>query len=349
VEAVTSYNFSDYLTVDLPTTHRGYRRYFDNEYTRISRGTGTTDAPRITVQIVRSLPEPEPGDIRHDLRFKKLFTFRFVVRGIETRTPTIYFREHWVDKLYMNAIGVFLQAQVLEPIMYYKLLEEGVLLLHAGGVTKDGRGILLPAYGGTGKTTLSMALLNQGHKLLGDDLLLVDIAKQVVHPYPRPLHIFTYNVRNLRGATIPFKYRFAVYAKNVLRWPLEKLLRTEFLISTRIHADELFPGEIFGESGPVAAIAFLRKEGPAIETVVITDDNVDAVADGIAESEDLNDSLETLVGPGTPLWKRISELEHAVIVKLLRARGLLAYVNTRALDLDDLGDFGERILERPAA
>jgi hypothetical protein len=346
---VSSYNFYDYLVVDLQSTHRGYRKYFDNEYARISRGEGPDSAPRIAVRIVDKLPAAEDGDIRHDLRFKKLFTFRFVVRGLESRTPTIYFQKHWVDKVYMNAIGVFLQAQVLEPIMYLKLLEEGILFMHAGGVTKGDMGILLPAYGGTGKTTLSMALLNQGHKLLGDDLLLVDIAKGVVHPYARPLHIFTYNVRNLRGARIPFKYKFAVYAKNVLRWPLEKILRTEFLISTRIHADELFTGDIFGKSSPFGAIAFLRKNGPAIETVKVTKANVDEIADGIAESADLNESLETLVGAGSERWTRIQKLEHGVIVSLLQKRGLIAYVNTRALDLDKLDDFSERILDRPAA
>jgi hypothetical protein len=346
---LSSYNFYDYLVVDLQTTHRGYRRYFDNEYTRISRGAGSSSSPRVVVEIVDALPEAQDGDIRHDIRFKKLFTFRFVLRGLETRTPTIYFQKHWVDKVYMNAIGVFLQAQVLEPVMYLKLLEEGILFMHAGGVTKGDMGILLPAYGGTGKTTLSMALLNQGHKLLGDDLLLVDIAKGVVHPYPRPLHIFTYNVRNLRGAKIPFRYKFAVYAKNVLRFPLEKILRTEFLISTRIHADELFPGDIFGVSSPFGAIAFLRKDGPAIETVKVTKRNVDEIADGIAESADLNESLETLVGPGSERWERIRRLEHGVIVDLLTRRGLIAYVNTRALDLDHLDDFSERILDRPAA
>ncbi|CAN5577205.1 hypothetical protein BH09ACT4_BH09ACT4_01570 [soil metagenome] len=346
---MTSYNFYDYLVVDLQSTHRGYRKYFDNEYARISRGEAPPSAPRIAVQIVDRQPEPEPGDIRHRLRFKNLFTFHFVVRGLETRTPTIFFKQHWVDRVYMNAIGVYLQAQVLEPIMYLKLLEEGILFMHAGGVTKDGKAILLPAYGGTGKTTLSVALLNQGHKLLGDDLLLVDIAAGVVHPYPRPLHIFTYNVRHLRGATIPFKYRFAVYAKQVLRFPLQKILRTELLISTRVHADELFAGDVFGASSPFGAIAFLRKTGPAIETVKIAKTNVDEVADAIGESADLNDSLETLVGPRSDRWKRIVKLEHDVIVSLLIKRGLIAYVNTRVLDLDNLDDFSNRILDRPAA
>jgi hypothetical protein len=333
----------------LDTTHRGYKKYFDNEYARIAKSDVAGDsAPLITVAIVKDLPTPQGGDISHSVRFKKLFTFNYLVRGVDTKNVTIFFKRHWVDKVYMNAIGVYLQAQVLEPIMYLKLLEEGILFMHAGGVTKDGKGILLPAYGGTGKTTLSMALLNQGHKLLGDDLLVVDIAAGIVHPYARPLHIFTYNVQNLRGATIPFKYKFAVYFKNVLRWPLERILRNEFLISTRIHADELFTGDIFGESSPYGAIAFLRKTGPAIELVDVTDENVDSIAKGIAESADLNDSLEELLRGQGSKWDDAVTLEHSTIVKLLKSRGMLAYVNTRQLDLDNISDFAERILPNAA-
>jgi hypothetical protein len=340
------YDFYGYLTVRLDSSHRGYRKYFENEYARIARSREPADGPRIAVEIVRRLPDELPDDIVEHVTFKKLFRFHYLVRGIDTDEVTIYFRRHWVDRVYMNAIGVYLQAQVLEPIMYQKFLEHGILFLHAGGVTKDDEGILLPAYGGTGKTTLSMALLNQGYKLLGDDLLLVDVDKQIVNPYPRPLHIFTYNVRNLRGATIPLRYRIAVYLKNVLRFFLERILRNEFLISTRIHADELFEGEVFGVTCPVVAIAFLRKEGPAIEVVTVTESNVMDIAEGIAESADLNDSLWQLLSRRPDLIENLRRRERGTIATLLRKRGLIAYVNTRQLDLDDLAPFLDQILGR---
>lgn len=341
---MATYGFYGYLAVTLDTAHRGWRRYFDNEYARISSESAVEPTLRINVEIVKRLPDVQPGDITRVERYKKLFTYRYLVRGIDTREVTIYFQNHWVDRVYMNAIGVYLQAQVLEPIMYQKLLEDRILFMHAGGVTEDGKGVLLPAYGGTGKTTLSMALLNKGDKLLGDDLLIVDVDKQFVYPYPRPLHIFTYNVENLRGATIPFTYRFAVYFKNVIRWFLERILRTEFLISTRIHADEIFPGDIFGEASPVGAIAFLRKTGPGVEVVPVTEENVGEIADGIAESADLNDSLEVVLRDRPELLEEVRAQEHEVISALLRGRGLIAYVNTRAMDLDHLEDFVPRVL-----
>lgn len=344
------YDIHGDLQVRLRKGHRGYLRYFDNEYARISAGgapprpAGSAEPSRITVEIVGDLPARQDGDLVRTTRFKRLFTFRYLIRGLDTPDVTIYFGRHWVDRVYMNAIGVFLQAQVLEPVMYLKLLEVGVLFMHAGGVSRDGVGLLLPAHGGTGKTTLSMALLAQGHRLLGDDLLLVDIADGTVYPYPRPLHIFTYNVNRLRGATIPLRYSMAVYAKNAIRFVLERLLRTEFLISTRIHADEIYGGDVFGTSVPVAGIAFLRRGGAAVEIVEVTEANIDPIADDLAESADLNDSLVSLLDDDAARVAYLHRLEHETIVGLLRRHGRLAYVNTRELDLDRLGDFSERVL-----
>ena len=95
--------------------------------------------------------------------------------------------------------------------------------MHAGGVTHNGRAVLMPAHGGAGKTTTTMALVAQVYQFLGDDLVFVDVQERTVQPYPRPFHIFTYNVRNLRGARIPLKYVVAVYVKNILRFVLERL------------------------------------------------------------------------------------------------------------------------------
>lgn len=339
---MTSYNFYGFLTVELVTSHRGWRRYLDNEYLRIARAT--TSSPRaatVRVEIVDRLPAREAGDVVHVTRFKRLFTYRTLVRGLDTDRVTIYFARHWVDRVYMNAIGVYLQAQVLEPVMYYKLLQQGVLLMHAAGVTKDGEATLLPAYGGTGKTTLSIALLSQGFRFLGDDLLLVDTADLTVHPYPRPLHIFTYNIRSLSGARIPLRYRTAVYAKNVLRFVLERVLRTEFLISTRVHADELFAHDVFGQASPVGAVAFLRKDGPAFAPVTVTEDNARELAAAIAESADLNDSLRDLLAGDEAFLARFTELELDVIEKVLRGTGRLTHVNSRALTPAEKSRFAE--------
>src|SRR5690606_8570114 len=185
------------------------------------------------VHIVRRLPLARESDLVRSVNVKKLFTYHYLVRDLDSTTVEIFFRTHPIDKVYMNAIGVFLQAQVLEPVLYLKLLEENVLLMHAAGICDDQQGYLFPAHGGTGKTTFSLSLLKHGYRLLGDDLLFVDVGKGRVYPYPRPLHLFSYNANRLEGK-LPPRIKAIIYSKNIVRFFLESLLRTEFLISTRV-------------------------------------------------------------------------------------------------------------------
>lgn len=333
------YDFFGHLNLVLETNdHRGYVRYFDNEYSRIASRGRSSSAPTVTVRIVDRLPDERTGDVSDTVRYKRLFDYSYLVRDIDSDDVVIFFKSHPIDKFYMNAIGVFLQAQVFEPVMYLKLLERNILFMHAAGVSTAEDGYLFPAYGGTGKTTLSVALLNHGYKLLGDDLLFVDIAGQRVHSYARPLHLFTYNIRNLHGAKVPLRYQVAIYTKNGIRYVLEKALKTEFLISTRVHADEIFPQDPYGDSVPYRRLCFLVKSGDAVRDVELHDGNIADVAEEIMESEDLNTSLyEILQDPGK--IDSVRKLERRVIGDLLGQLGSLSYVNTRKLDLADLGSF----------
>jgi hypothetical protein len=49
--------------------------------------------------------------------------------------------------------------------------EDWLAILHAGGVTWKGRGIVLPSSGGAGKTTLTAALIQQGFGYINDDVI----------------------------------------------------------------------------------------------------------------------------------------------------------------------------------
>jgi hypothetical protein len=215
--------------------------------------------------------------------------------------------------------------------------------LHAGGVSRDNAGYLMAAYGGTGKTTFSIALLSNGFKLLGDDLLFVDTEKKIVHPYPRPMHIFTYNIHSLRGAKIPSKYTVKIYIKNALRYILERVLGIEFLISTRIHADEIFPGDVFSESVPYKQFLFLRKVGNATEVKSINSKNVASIASEVMASADLNDSLYRIVEEEFEI-NQIKKLESIKLQQLLKQFESITYVNTRKLDLTNLKGFIQKNL-----
>lgn len=342
---MTTYRFYGLLDLECDDGgHRGYRRFLENEYARIAEAPADEAPLRIDLRVVAELPAALPGDIVRTVRFKRLFTYRFLVRDLKSERVQIFFRRHPVDRVYMNAIGVFLQAHVLEPVMYLKLLERGVLFLHAAGVARDGAGYLLPARGGAGKTTFSLALLEHGFRLLGDDLLLVDTKARVVHPYPRPLHLFAYNVDKLAGLRVPTRHKAAIYAKNVARAVLERGLRTDFLIATRVHLDELAAGDLFAPSVPYHGLWFLRSQGETLERRPLTEDKAAAVAAEIVDASDLNKSLYRILGAGEELAS-VQALEEDVVKRLLLQLPHVTYVNTRRLDLRSLDSFIQTVLD----
>ena len=63
------------------------------------------------------------------------------------------------------------------------------LLLHASGVERDGRVVLMTGESGAGKSTLAALLGERGWRLLGDEFALVDLENGAVHPFPRAVSL----------------------------------------------------------------------------------------------------------------------------------------------------------------
>lgn len=59
------------------------------------------------------------------------------------------------------------------------------LMLHAGVLEKNGHALLLPAYPGSGKSTLCATLCHRGWRLLTDEIALVRPADLALVPFPR--------------------------------------------------------------------------------------------------------------------------------------------------------------------
>jgi hypothetical protein len=180
------------MTIRIFSSNNGYLNYFHNEYERVGRFDPSQSGTVITVRIVKSIPERNAGDRVRIVRFKQFFRYRYLVRGLESNEVEIYFEDCAVAHVYAELITLFLQAQLLEPIMYLKLLQQNVLFMHSAGVSDGTSGFVFPAYGGTGKTTLTLGLMAEGMALLGDDLLLVDPESRTFPPYLRPLPIYSY-------------------------------------------------------------------------------------------------------------------------------------------------------------
>jgi hypothetical protein len=67
------------------------------------------------------------------------------------------------------------------------LSKTNLLIVHAGGILKNGRAILFSGPGRVGKSTLVLAAWCRGHTIIGDDWLVVEPLSAHVEPFPKPL------------------------------------------------------------------------------------------------------------------------------------------------------------------
>ena len=79
------------------------------------------------------------------------------------------------------------------------------LIIHAAVIERDGRAALLPAPPGSGKSTLCAALVNNGWRLLSDELALLSMKTNQVFGMARPV--------NLKNASIDIIKNFATQAQ----------------------------------------------------------------------------------------------------------------------------------------
>jgi hypothetical protein len=105
-----------------------------------------------------------------------------------------------------------------KPLPYdqaYPMLEWGLnwcvsmhahqyLIVHAAVVEKNGRAAILPAPPGSGKSTLTAALVLSGWRLLSDELALIDRRTGLIQPLPRPV--------SLKNESIPLIREFSADA-----------------------------------------------------------------------------------------------------------------------------------------
>ena len=62
-------------------------------------------------------------------------------------------------------------------------------LVHSAAVARDGAGFLLPGPSGSGKSSLTMALIGRGYRYMSDELAAVDLTTNELHSVPKPLGI----------------------------------------------------------------------------------------------------------------------------------------------------------------
>lgn len=72
------------------------------------------------------------------------------------------------------------------------------LTIHSAVLEKQGRAVLLPAPPGSGKSTLCAALMQNGWRLLSDEMALIDPESGEVTPSPRPISLKNQSIAVMR-------------------------------------------------------------------------------------------------------------------------------------------------------
>ncbi len=77
-----------------------------------------------------------------------------------------------------------IRVYLLGVLMSILLRQRGLLVLHAAGLAKDGKAVAFVGDSGWGKSTLAGYFVQQGYRLLNDDVLALDVAQTPVQVIP---------------------------------------------------------------------------------------------------------------------------------------------------------------------
>jgi hypothetical protein len=173
-------------------------------------------------------------------------------------------------------------------IVQLALMRKGYTFLHGAGLSLDGRRVLLPAYPGTGKTTLVAAFVRSGAQLFGDDFCIVGNCAIYSYPqalsvYPHHLSILGYNDHGMESAfrkTALLDYITAPLAHRTSR--PAKLARV-ILSAFRTPSVNVAPERVFGQGsitkeGRIDEVVALERSGE-IATIVREPVDIAALAD----------------------------------------------------------------------
>jgi hypothetical protein len=86
-------------------------------------------------------------------------------------------------------MGELADSLFSETIHYLLDKNSQGLALHAGALSRNGMGVILPGISGAGKSTLTTWLARRGYNCLSDELIFIKTDSLIVEGFPRPISI----------------------------------------------------------------------------------------------------------------------------------------------------------------
>lgn len=160
------------------------------------------------------------------------------------------------------------------------LLQQEKTIIHAASVEKDGKVLLMPSWGGVGKTATVCTFVNNGWKLLGDDLVVIDKNKNAI-PFLKPFVIYPYHkaifpqlfssssknhiIKNTKFSSVLGSFIPAI--KRTLR-PFPKILaylRKHNPQSMRVSPLDIFASDEISAGGTIKSVLWLERSSAGVD------------------------------------------------------------------------------------
>ncbi|MGV7223124.1 MAG: hypothetical protein ACQ9MH_16535 [Nitrospinales bacterium] len=159
------------------------------------------------------------------------------------------------------------------PLMQWILLTKGASFVHGASISIGGKGVLMPAWGGTGKTSAIMELLKIADSgFMGDDIAIVN-DQQKMFNYPKPFFIYPYHkelfphlFKNKPKLVVPSFMSNSVGAIRQMVRPVvcnfpkvEQFCRKFTPEHMQIDAVKALPNADFADTADISLILFLER------------------------------------------------------------------------------------------
>ncbi len=191
--------------------------------------------------------------------------------------------------------------EIIDPLAEYRLLSVGSSLVHASGLNRRGRTILLAGTGGVGKSTSLLSAMSSDTSLsyIGDDMMVVDL-DGTVHRHPKRIQVYAYNVAGNPDARRSLLADMSRGRR--LLWRTRASLLGAKQSRTRVRAEELFGAGRVDDGGELGCVIWITPTTKGRPGIRATDASTLAGRCGVALLDELWDfnrlmSLGSLLMP----------------------------------------------------
>lgn len=329
----TNYNFHDLFSLALDIERPYYGGFFEREFCGVKTG-GSTSQPDIIVHADRS-EDRRMKTWPHCYRYHRIFKARWDVAGWESDTLDVRFISDWSFRVYPLVMAVFLETMLLAPLFYWIGLKKGFLLVHAAAISRDETGTVISAVGGSGKTTLTLRLVDSGLNFMGDDLTFIKPDGTIL-AYPRPLHLFSYVTNNLDFIKLNSRLKTIIRFKDVIRVVVSTILQRRFLMATRVPFQEAMPGHFIMQQAKVENLFLLDRNKPLTKTDLSRRASFEGIRDRLIENGEINHVLFDRLLPSRELKMWAIEREKELMESFLGQAKSCFIFDPRLVPLDNV-------------